>query len=176
MFLIVLSDRGFTQSFGSSGGYLSGALRKQGELVQNYYAVAPSPLANEIAMTSGQGPTAQTASDCPVFSHIKPGTKGPRGQVLGNGCAYPTITKTLASQLTAAHDTWKAYVQGVPASQKSACRGPEGREQGAADGALEEHVPGLAQPVRVLPRADRRGRLPHRRGRLRPTVEGSEER
>jgi hypothetical protein len=125
VFLIVLSDRGFTQSFGSSGGYLSGSLRKQGELVQNYYAVAPSPLANEIAMTSGQGPTAQTASDCPVFSHIKPGTKGPRGQVLGNGCAYPTITKTLAIQLTAAHDTWKAYVQGVPANQKSACEVPK---------------------------------------------------
>jgi phosphatidylinositol-3-phosphatase len=125
VFLIVLSDRGFTQSFGSSSGYLSGALRKQGELVQNYYAVATSPLANEIAMISGQGPTAQTASDCPVFSHIKPGTKAPRGQVLGNGCAYPTSTKTLASQLTAAHDQWKAYVQGVPSTQKSACKVPK---------------------------------------------------
>ncbi|HEY1520463.1 MAG TPA: alkaline phosphatase family protein [Solirubrobacteraceae bacterium] len=125
VFLIMLSDRGFTQSFGSSGGYLGGALRRQGELLQNYYAVAAAPLANEIAVLSGQGPTVQTATDCPVFASIKSATKGPRGQVLGNGCAYPTSTKTLASQLTTARDSWKAYLQGVPSSAKSACRVPK---------------------------------------------------
>jgi phosphatidylinositol-3-phosphatase len=126
VFMIVLSDRGFTQSFGStsSAGYLAGSLRREGELVQNYYAVAGSPLANEIALVSGQGPTAQNAADCPVFSHIKHATKGPRGQVVGNGCAYPSATKTLASELTHAGDTWKAYVQGVSSSAKSACRVP----------------------------------------------------
>ena len=45
--------------------------------------------------------------------------------MLGSGCAYPTSTKTLASQLTAAGDTWKAYVQGVPSNAKSACRVPK---------------------------------------------------
>ncbi len=125
MFLIVLSDRGFTRSFLASNGYLSGALRRQGELVQNYYAVAGAPLANEIGLVSGQGPTVQTATDCPVFSHIKPATKGARGQVLGSGCAYPAATKTLASQLSSAGDTWKAYVQGVPSTAKSACRVPK---------------------------------------------------
>ena len=125
VFLIVLSDRGFFQSFASHGGYLSGALRRQGELVQNYYAVAGSPLANEIAMTSGQGPTAQTATDCPKFSRITPAHKGPRGQVLGNGCVYPGHTKSLASQLTAAGQTWKAYVGGVGSSAQTACRVPK---------------------------------------------------
>jgi len=125
VFMIVLSDRGFRQSFGASGGYLSGALRRQGELVLNYYAVAGAPLANDVALVSGQGPTVQTATDCPTFSHIKPATKGARGQVLGSGCAYPTSTKTLAGQLTAAGDTWKAYVQGVPSNAKSACRVPK---------------------------------------------------
>ncbi len=125
VFLIVLSDRGFPQSFGASGGYLSGALRRQGELVLNYYAVAGAPLANEIALVSGQGPTVQTATDCPTFSPIQPATKGARGQVLGTGCAYPTSTKTLSSQLTAAGDTWKAYVQGVPSNANSACRVPK---------------------------------------------------
>jgi hypothetical protein len=123
--MIVLSDRGFTQSFGASSGYLSGALRRQGELVQNYYAVAGSPLANEIALVSGQGPTVQTATDCPVFTRIKGAGKGPRGQVIGNGCAYPSRTKTLAGELTAAGDTWKAYVAGVPSGAKSACRVPK---------------------------------------------------
>jgi len=125
VFMIVLSDRGFTQSFGTSSGYLSGALRREGELVQNYYAVAGSPLANEIALVSGQGPTVQTATDCPVFSRVQHATKGARGQVVGNGCEYPKATKTLPGELTAAGDTWKAYVQGVPSSAKSACRVPK---------------------------------------------------
>jgi hypothetical protein len=129
VFMIVLSDRGFTQSFGASSGYLSGALRRQGELVQNYYAVAGSPLANEIALVSGQGPTVQTATDCPVFTRIKGAGKGPRGQVLGNGCAYPSRTKTLAGELTAAGDTWKAYVAGMPSGAKSACRVPKAGSQ-----------------------------------------------
>ena len=125
MFMIVLSDRGFTQSFGASSGYLSGALRRQGELVLNYYAVAGAPLANEIALVSGQGPTVQTATDCPKFMRINHAGKGPRGQVIGIGCAYPQSTKTLAGELTAAGDTWKAYMQGVPSNAKSACRVPK---------------------------------------------------
>jgi phosphatidylinositol-3-phosphatase len=141
VFLIVLSDRGFFQSFASHGGYLSGALRRQGELVQNYYAVAGSPLANEIAMTSGQGPTAQTATDCPKFSRIMPAHKGPRGQVLGNGCIYPGHTKSLASQLTAAGQTWKAYVGGVGTSAQTACRVPKlGSKQPQMAGAHTEYL------------------------------------
>ncbi len=78
VFMIVLSDRGFAQSFGASSGYLSGALRRQGELVLNYYAVAGAPLANEIALVSGQGPTVQTATDCPKFTRINhAGTRVP---------------------------------------------------------------------------------------------------
>jgi phosphatidylinositol-3-phosphatase len=126
VFLIVLSDRGFNQSFGPTAakGYLNGALRRQGELVQDYYAVASSPLANEIAMVSGQGPTPETSSDCPVFSRLRPGTKGPRGQVLGAGCVYPPATRTLAGQLSAAGDSWKAYVQGASGA-RTACQVPK---------------------------------------------------
>ena len=127
VFLIVLSDRGIAKSFGagSSGGYLGGALRRQGELIENYFAVASAPLANEIALISGQGPTAQTASDCPVFSRISPAGKGPRGQILGSGCAYPATAKTLAGQLTSAGDAWKAYIGGVGGGASTACRVPK---------------------------------------------------
>ena len=127
VFLIVLSDRRITKSFdgGTSAGYLGGGLLRQGELVLNYYAVAGAPLANEIAMISGQGPTAQTASDCPVFSRIKPGHKGVRSQILGTGCIYPPATRTLAGQLTSAGDTWKAYLQGVNTSSATACKVPK---------------------------------------------------
>ncbi|MBV9366659.1 MAG: hypothetical protein JOY89_20675 [Solirubrobacterales bacterium] len=125
VFVIVLSDRGFSQSFGGSGGYLTGPLRRRGELVQNYYAVAAAPLANEIALVSGQGPTEQTASDCPVFSRISSGRKVGPGQVVGTGCAYPPATKTLAGQLTTAGHTWKTYVAGIPSSVRTACRVPK---------------------------------------------------
>lgn len=127
VFLIVLSDRGFRTSFGAgaSAGYLGGTLRRQGELVYNYYAVAGAPLANEIALISGQGPTAQTASDCPRFSRIRPGRKSARGQILGSGCVYPSATRTLPGQLTRAGDSWKAYFEGAGTTPASACKVPK---------------------------------------------------
>jgi hypothetical protein len=127
IFLILLSDRGFYKSFaaGPRAGYLGGALRRQGELIQNYYAVAGAPLANEIALISGQGPTPQTASDCPVVSRIRPGLRGPHAQILGAGCVYPAATRSLATQLTRAGERWKAYLQGVSTTAPTACKVPK---------------------------------------------------
>jgi phosphatidylinositol-3-phosphatase len=124
VFLIVLSDQGFNQTFGSSSdaAYLARTLPRQGELLENYYAVAGGSLANEIALISGQGPTEQTAADCPVFTDITPGTRAAEGQVIGNGCVYPSATRTLAGQLTRAGDSWKAYVEAVAKPASTACR------------------------------------------------------
>jgi hypothetical protein len=115
VFLIVLSDQGFNQAFGpaSPASYLAKTLTGQGELLDDYYAVSGGELANEIALISGQGPTAQTAEDCPLYTAITPGTVGAAGQVLGSGCVYPSQTSTLAQQLTAGGLTWKAYVEGI---------------------------------------------------------------
>jgi hypothetical protein len=44
--------------------------------------------------------------------------------VIGNGCVYPSRTRTIANQLTAAGDTWKAYVAGLPQRSRTACRYP----------------------------------------------------
>jgi phosphatidylinositol-3-phosphatase len=60
-----------------------------------------------------------------VFSRIRPAHEGARGQILGNGCVYPGATKTLATQLTAAGDSWKAYVGGVSSSAVTACHVPK---------------------------------------------------
>ena len=70
MWEIVLSDQGYEQSFADAKGhpYLATTLRRQGELITDYYGVAASPLANEIALISGQGPTPQTLTNCPVFA------------------------------------------------------------------------------------------------------------
>ena len=62
---------------------------------------------------SGQGPTAETAANCPNYTAITPTGSGPEEQVLGNGCIYPASTQTLAGQLTAKHLSWRAYLQGT---------------------------------------------------------------
>jgi phosphatidylinositol-3-phosphatase len=129
VFMVMLSDQGFNQTFGHSKSdpYLAKTLVQQGELVQNYYAVAGGSLANEIALISGQGPTPNTNSDCPIFTDVVPGDSGSSGQVLGTGCVYPKGTGTLADQVTAAGLKWKAYVQTKPtgkAAAAEACRHP----------------------------------------------------
>lgn len=129
VFLIVLSDQGYAAMFGggSSATYLSQTLSREGELLPDYYAVTGGELANEIALISGQGPTSQTASNCPTYEPLVPGTAGSEGQTLGSGCVYPSQTQTLADQLTAAHKTWRAYIGGLesaPPGQPTTCRHP----------------------------------------------------
>ena len=114
MWLIVLGQQGYQQAWATSAGhpYLD-TLRKQGELVVNYDAVASSPLANEVALISGQGPTQQTAANCPTYTYIDPGKIGKQQQVLGDGCIYPQTTESLPQQFLADGLSWKAYVQGI---------------------------------------------------------------
>jgi phosphatidylinositol-3-phosphatase len=136
VFLIVLSGQGFNAAFGprSQSTYLSKTLTSQGELVDNYYAVAGGELANEIALISGQGPTPQTAANCPLYTDIAPGSVGAQGQVLGSGCVYPRQASTLADQLEQDGRTWKAYVEdgaGSGAGQPRTCAHPT---LGSADG------------------------------------------
>jgi hypothetical protein len=114
VWLIVLGQQGYQQAWATSTGdpYL-GTLRKQGELVVNYDAVASSSLANEVALISGQGPTQQTAANCPTYAYVDPGKLGKQQQVLGDGCIYPQTTESLPQQFVADGLSWKAYVQGI---------------------------------------------------------------
>ena len=112
----MLSTEGFKALFGpgSAYTYLNRTLRKQGELLDNYYGVAGSPLANEIALISGQGPTRQTVQDCPQYTALSPATVGARTkQVQGDGCVYPAATASLPDQLVANGQTWKGYIEGM---------------------------------------------------------------
>lgn len=135
VFLIVLGDMGYEAAFGetSTAPYLSRALPKKGELLSNYYGVAQGALANEVALLSGQGPTPETALNCPNYADLAPGTVSASGQVEGNGCVYPSSTLTLPGQLATAGQQWKAYVEDIAnggAEQSSTCRHPA---LGAAD-------------------------------------------
>ena len=113
VFMVVLSGEGYNQTFGHSGNdpYLAKTLVSHGELLVNYYGVAPSPLGNEIAMISGQGPNPESVNDCPTYDSFIASGAGDKGQELGSGCVYATTVQSLADQLTAAKLTWKAYLQ-----------------------------------------------------------------
>jgi phosphatidylinositol-3-phosphatase len=130
VFLIVLHGHGYDEAFGeeSAARYLAETLAGEGKLLSNYYAVSQGGLANEIALLSGQGPTAQTVLDCPEYTMVAPGTMNPESQVEGAGCVYPAETKTLPGQLAAAGLSWKAYVEdiaaGDAAGQPTTCRHP----------------------------------------------------
>ena len=126
----MLGDNGFEETFGerSNSTYLSQTLPEEGALLANYFAVASGSLANQIGLLSGQGPTPETALDCPNYGDLLPGTISAEGQAEGNGCVYPAAAETLVSQLGEAKKTWRAYVEGMAAGaaagQPTACRHP----------------------------------------------------
>jgi hypothetical protein len=115
VWVVALTGHGYEAAFGqgSQATYLSKTLTTHGELIPNYYAIAHGELANEIALVSGQGPTRQTAANCPEYSDVTPGTAGDQGQATGDGCVYPADVKTLADQLFTSGNTWKAYIEGA---------------------------------------------------------------
>jgi hypothetical protein len=133
VFLITLADEPYASVFGpaSTASYLSQTLERRGELLVRYYAVAHEELANGIALLSGQGPTTETAANCPNYTDITPATVGASEQVSGQGCVYPHATQTLAGQLSERHLGWRAYVEGM--------------DEGGAGGAGCGH-PVLGQP------------------------------
>lgn len=115
VFVVMLDDEPYAAAFGpaSPAHYLTGTLEHQGALLVRYYAVAHEQLANAIALVSGQGPTPQTALNCPTYENLVPGSAGAGGQMIGHGCVYPSATQTLAGQLTAKHLTWRSYQEGM---------------------------------------------------------------
>jgi hypothetical protein len=155
VFVVMLDDEPYATVFGpaSPAHYLAGTLEHKGELLVRYYAVAHEQLANGIALLSGQGPTPQTAQNCPTYEDLTPGTVGAAEQVMGSGCVYPSATQTLAGQLAGKHLTWRAYVEGMDesgASGAGAVPGAAGTPTagaGSADGACGHPALGAADPT-----------------------------
>ena len=128
VFVLMLDDQPYVNAFGpqSQARYLQGELEHKGALLVRYYGVAHQQLANAIALVSGQGPTQQTAQNCPTYENLVPGTIGADGQAIGQGCVYPEATPTLASQLRGKGLGWRAYIQGIEeaSSGQPACAHP----------------------------------------------------
>jgi hypothetical protein len=166
VFLIVLGENGYEETFGekSESQYLKEGLPAQGEVLSNYFAVTKGGLANEIAMVSGQGPTPETAANCPTYADVAPGTESTVGQIEGNGCVYSATTKTLPAQLAEQKLKWRAYIdkdesteETVPSStsQPAGCyaswRNPFAYFHSIVDaGECNEGDPGLAQLAKDL--------------------------
>jgi hypothetical protein len=136
VYVIALGESGYEETYGpeSTAPYLAKELTAQGELIPNYFAVAGSDLANQVALLSGQGPTPQTLAGCPEYVDIPAGVADAEKQIAGEGCVYPKEVESLPSALTAKKLTWKAYVEdsgnGAAAGQPATCRHPA---IGAAD-------------------------------------------
>jgi phosphatidylinositol-3-phosphatase len=129
--LIVLGENSVESTYSATAGapYLSRVLPRKGELIPNYYGVAGGVLANEIALLSGQGPTPETAANCPNYTAIVPGSVSLFAeQVEGNGCVYGKEVESLPTQLQEKEVTWRAYVEnmenGTSLGQAERCRKP----------------------------------------------------
>lgn len=166
VFLVVLGEGGYEETFGkaSTSKYLREELPAQGEVLINYFAVTKGELANQIAMISGQGPTPETAANCPAWADVSPGTESTEGQVEGNGCVYPATAKALPEQLAEKKLTWRAYIDrdeageeagptetGAPAGCYATWRNPFAYFHSIVDaGECGEGDPGLAQLAKDL--------------------------
>jgi phospholipase C len=128
VFLIVLENESYQVTFGhdSRAPYFAHTLPTQGMLLQNYYGIGHSSLDNYIALISGQAPNEATQGDCHTFSEFRAMAPGldAHGQLVGKGCVYPLIVRTLPDELETAGFTWKGYMEDMgkdPAREHATC-------------------------------------------------------
>lgn len=118
VFIIVLENKGYAETFGtnSAAPYLSRTLTAHGQLLTNYYGIGHNSNPNYLAMISGQAPDAETQGDCQIFQDfVGAGVFAPYGQLVGQGCVYPSSVDTVANQLEVNGLTWHGYMESMPA-------------------------------------------------------------
>jgi phosphatidylinositol-3-phosphatase len=131
VFVLLLENQNAENTFSRRpfAPYLAQTLTAQGAFLPNYYGIGHASLDNYVALISGQAPNARTQLDCPLFADFvarQPGLDA-HGQVLGLGCVYPDIVKTLPDQLEAAGLTWKGYMEDMgsdPNRERATCGHP----------------------------------------------------
>lgn len=138
IFIIVLENKGYEQTFGSNSPapYLAKTLPAQGALLTNFYGIGHNSLTNYIALISGQGPNTATQADCPFYSDFQASAPqlDSRGQAAGIGCVYPAFVPTIAGELSTKGLQWKGYMEDMgkdPAREESTCGRPVVNQAGA---------------------------------------------
>jgi hypothetical protein len=128
VFIIVLENNNFDDTFGAEtqAPYLAQTLTAKGQLLRQYYGTQHESAGDYLSMISGQTANSNTQSDCQFFTEMVPGTMGPDGQALGQGCVFPAWVLTIADQLTAKGLTWKGYMEdmGNSETEPKTCRHP----------------------------------------------------
>ena len=130
VFQIVLENEEEPTSFPGTGSELD-QLAAQGVFIPRYFGTGHASLDNYIAMISGQAQFTSTSQDCPVYRDAS-GTVDAKGFYVpvtpqDTGCVLPTAVKTLPDQLTAAHHTWRGYMEDMgntPTRETSPCGQP----------------------------------------------------
>ncbi|HSY83100.1 MAG TPA: alkaline phosphatase family protein, partial [Gemmatimonadaceae bacterium] len=131
VFIVILENEDVLATYGpnSPATYLIDTLAPMGTFLSQYYAIGHASLDNYTAAVSGQAPDSSTSADCSINTNFVP--RGPKGgwntttgQIAGEGCVYPKDVWTIGNQLTAAHLTWKAYMEDMgndPSREASVC-------------------------------------------------------
>ena len=140
--VIDLENENFSATFGANSPavYLNTTLLKQGQLIPNYFATSHVSLGNYLSQISGQGPTNSINNDCidlaslsnpPLvggFTDITPGTDAIDqvrfpGQVVGDGCVFPTASLTSKGASTIVDQLDGKYVPEVEDTARLNWRG-----------------------------------------------------
>ena len=118
VFVIMLENKGYAETFGpqSAAPYLAHTLTSQGQLLTNYYGIGHNSNDNYLAMISGQAPNPTTQGDCQIYQDFtSTGVFAPYGQLVGQGCVFPSSVETVADQLQLRNRTWHGYMESMPA-------------------------------------------------------------
>jgi phosphatidylinositol-3-phosphatase len=152
VFVIMLENQGYAATFGNPAAdpYLAQTLPAQGALLESYYATGHASNDNYVSLVSGQPPNAQDQADCPQFDNFAGALMLPNGVESGTGCVYPAEVANIGTQLSAAKQSWKAYMEdmgNLPNREAAACGHPalestdETQKAVAGDGYATRHDP-----------------------------------
>ncbi len=161
VWVIELENEGLSQSFGdpSADPYLAKILRSRGRAAQELLRRRPRQprQLHRPDQRAGAGP--RHAERLRGVDPVQAGRRDRDAvhQLVGNGCVYPASVLTLGNQLSAAHLTWKAYLQDM------------GNEPGPRPHHADQAGPGLRPPEGGQARRHR-GR--HRRRPVRGPARG----
>ena len=144
VFLIVLSDQGFGQTFAptSQDHYLSNTLVDQGELITNYYAVAGTRWRPDRA-SSAAGTNAADDAELPGVRAHHAGNSQVRRPGDWRRLRVSVHDEDARRRADGRARSWKAYVESIdttPNGQQGSCRHPE---PGAID---TEHASRVKDP------------------------------
>jgi len=161
VFVIVLENKNFTDTFGTStqDPYLRQTLVPMGALLTQYYGTGHVSLDNYLSLLSGQAPTRDTADDCLPgltgsvgnFNDVVQTGVTPDGQIIASGgCVYAPNVHTFVDQLQGAGFSWKGYMEDMgndPSRESATCGHP-------VIGIGTDHTTGAEAPSAAVPQGD----------------------